>query len=357
MRRFKALLLLSAFGAASLAGCSKNTTVESSVSEEPVKVSPESITFDWQQPYEDQLKDFMASENYDPEPDTGSAFEIIDITGDGKPELIISPSADKQSSCSIYTCEAGSVTPLGEVGFFGEFDYLPELGLIHDEYGGDGFVLGKYMAYADGAFTEKLTYSDNSGEASDGATIVHEINGEEVLLGDYESALADYENTRIVRVGRKYLMADKTVQYAVRRAESWGAVLDGKQKELCRSKLTELMPDFGEESDPAFELCDLNGDDTPELIVSESSVPDAQCRIFYFSGSELAALDGKYGCQGEVKFDVDQLVFYSETPTEKTYWSLADSGFSAESYVSSGNIMTAGRKYALTDENITAAFA
>lgn len=357
MKINKALCLISLISAVSLAGCS--TTDKASSSEaptEPEKVSPESISFEWQAPYEAKLEEFRNSEQFNSNPDGGSAFEITDVTGDDTPELIISPSGDKASMCSIYTCEGGNIVSLGETGFFGEFEYLPEQGYIHEEYSGEGFIIGKYKKYEDGELVDKLNYSDNSGEASSGATITHSINGDDVLLSQYEETLTEYGAGPSFRIGRKYTFGDAAVNYGIRRAESWGAVLTTEQKELARGKLNELLTSLDvAASGAAFELCDLNGDDVPELVVSEGAFSESQCRIYYFNGGEMSQLDGTYGSLGCIKFDMEKLVFYAETPMETTYWSLADSNFSAADYVSSGSVMQVGRKYSLTEADITAA--
>ena len=55
-----------------------------------------------------------------------------------------------------------------------------------------------------------------------------------------------------------------------------------------------------------------------------------------------------------VLFDIGSLVFYCETETGMTYWSLADSQFTADKYKSSGSIMETGRRFALTSTGIDA---
>ena len=81
MKINKALCLISLISAVSLAGCS--TTDKASSSEaptEPEKVSPESISFEWQAPYEAKLEEFRNSEQFNSNPNGGSAFEITDVT-------------------------------------------------------------------------------------------------------------------------------------------------------------------------------------------------------------------------------------------------------------------------------------
>ena len=354
MKSLKALFLAAVFTASAAAvGCSETKTSSTQSSSDTVEqaVSPESISFEWQKSYQSKLDEFKGSDKFS----SDSAFDLYDMTGDGNPELIISQGTDKQAVCEIYSYSGGALSELGSAGFDGEFDYLPEFGLTREEYHGDGFLLGKFRKFEGGELTDFLTYSDNSESASSGASIKHEINGEEVLLNEYEAALAQYVGTLTMHLGRKYTFGDDAVNYAIRRSQSWGAVLGSGRKSLCKKKLFEIADAMGEDNkDAAFELCDLNGDDVPEIVVSSGSATDAVCTIYYFSGDTIEQLDGEYGRYGRLLFDIGSLVFYSETETGMTYWSLADSGFSADKYESSGSIMEVGREFALDGVGIDA---
>ena len=352
MKSIQAFLLAAVLTASAAAyGCSETKQSSSSSGSEAdaQPVSPESISFEWQKAYQSKLDEFKSSADFG----SSSAFDLYDVTGDGDPELIISPNTEKSTACKIYTFSDGSAAELASAGFDGEFEYLPEAGLIREEYRGDGFIIGKFRKFEEGAFTDFLTYSDNSESASAGATIKHEINGEEVLLPQYDSALAPYVEALTLRLGRKFTFGDASVNYAIRRGESWGAVLSKKQKQSCKNKLSELAAS-AESKDAAFELCDLNGDDIPEVIVSAGTAADSPCSIYYFGGDELAEVEGSYGSYGRLYFDIEKLVFYSGSETGMMYWSLADSSFSADSYTDSGSIMEAGRKYPLDPTGIDA---
>jgi len=354
LKTLKALLLAAVFTASAAAvGCSDTKTSSSQSDSDTVEqvISPESISFEWQKSFESKLAEFKSSDKFTPD----SAFDLFDITGDGNPELIISESTDKQAVCEIFTYSGGTLSELGTAGFDGTFDYLPEFGLTREEYHGDGFLLGKFRQYAEGELTDFLVYSDNSASASSGVTIKHEINGADVLLTEYEAELAPYVDTLTMHLGRKYTFGDDSQNYAIRRAESWGAVLGSKRKAVCRKKLLEIADAMGEDNrDAAFELCDLNGDDVPEIIVSSGSAIDSACTIYYFSGNDIEQLEGEYGRRGRLLFDIGSLVFYCETETGMTYWSLADSQFTADKYKSSGSIMETGRRFALTSTGIDA---
>ncbi|MDE6788534.1 MAG: hypothetical protein K2J47_04350 [Ruminococcus sp.] len=350
MKIFRKSLLISTafFLSTALFSCSEDTHIESS-SPEDVKISPQSITFEWQNVYMDKLAEFKNSADFSADIKTGSRFDLFDITGDKTPELIISPNNNGQTPCRIYSCNNGELVELGETGNRGTFLYLPDMQLIKDEYRGNGFIIGKYISYQNGAFNTVLSYSDNSMSASSGAAISYEINGEEVFLPDYDSALEPYNTQATINAGRKYTFGENALNYAVKCSESWGAVLSPKQKELFRAKLTEFLNPL--DAVYAFELCDLNSDEIPELIISNGNSPENYCEIYYFAEDELAHIDGTFGAEGQFTFDTEQFVLSSGS----TRWSINNSNFSANEYKHSESLAEIGRKYLLNDSNITLA--
>lgn len=326
------------------------------------RTAPDSVSFEWQKAYEDKLKEFKESKDYSDDQESGSAFDLFDITGDGSPELIISPNTGGSTKCSVYSFSDGEASEIGSVGNTGCFMYLPLINTVKDEYCGDGFVIGKLFKYENGSFNQELSYSDNSQSVmssdTSGTLIVHEINGEEVLLPEYDKALEPYEKSPAVKVGRKYSMGDGVIKYAVYRAESWGKIISPADKKLCMDMLKEkLLPEYESGSEITYELADLNNDDVPELLVSAGTYPEAPCSIFYFKNNTLCPVDGTYGSWGEITLDTDNLIFYSVSGTETIYWSIANSAFSSTSYVSSGNTAVLGRKRLLTEENLSADFS
>ncbi len=346
----KSLLISTVFVlSVSFSGCSDGTNPELSSGQEDVKISPQSITFEWQNAYMDKLAEFKNSADFSADVKNGSRFDLFDITGDKTPELIISPDDNGQTACRIYSCRDGNIVELGETGNSGIFSYLPDMHLIKDEYSGDGFVLGKYVAYQDGAFNTVISYSDNSMSASKGATIRYEINNEEVLLPEYDEALAPYSNSPSVTAGRKYTFGDNAINYAIKCSESWGAVLTSTQRELYRAKLTELLNPL--DAIYAFELCDLNSDEIPELIISNGNLPESYCEIYYFDENGLAHIDGVFGSYGKFTFDTEKFVL----STGSIRWSINNADFNANEYSYSESLAEIGRKYLLTDTNISVA--
>ncbi len=344
MKKISKLFLLTA-AVASLTGCSDKDNNSSSVSSE--KANPESITYSWQTPYEEKIAEFKNSANYS----ENSCFDIYDLTDDGSPELIISPNSDATTKCIIYTFNDDTVSELGEIGNNGTFSFCPETKIIKDEYIGSGLILGKIYSLTSGPLKTLLSYSDNSASASMGAAIYHEVNGENLSLADYEKALEPYSKLNTTEIGRRFTMGEKAVNYGIRISENWHAVLSSDQKKLCIDKLSaDSEAAAGEERYGAFDFCDLNGDKVPELVISADNAHDSICKVYYFSGGQLAEMEGEYGKNGTLSFDIEHFVFFADN----TYWSIANSAFLADQYKKSDSITEIGRKYPLTESGISA---
>lgn len=336
-------------------GCEDKKNDSGSENAGLTNVSPRSIVFEWQSLYEQKLNEFAGTENFSEIAQNGleeSRFDLFDINDDGTPELFISADNNHKTQCEIFTVADGQVISAGSLGEYGAFTYYPELKLMNDEYSGDGFVVGKFISFDGTALKDYFTYSDNSGSASKGAAIKHEINGENLSLPEYDEVMSMYRNARTISIGRKYTFGASTVDYALHCSESWGAVLTPKEKEIFSNQLKNNMAVAAESGkDAAFEFCDLNGDDIPELVVSEGTDENDLCRIYYISTNELLELEGNYGYKGRLNFDNEQSVFYTTgSATGNACWSLINSDIS--SFSISRSHMECGRKYLLTDEAI-----
>lgn len=351
MKRFSRLVLLTA-AATALTGCN-NKDGDASTNNTAKEANPESISYGWQTPYEEKIGEFKNSDEYT----ETSAFDIIDVTGDKKPELIISPSNEATAKSRIYTYKDDAVTDLGEVGNFGTFSYCPETNVIKDEFQGNGFILGKIYSLKTFPLNTLLSYSDNSGSASMGGEIYHEINGVHVSLAEYEEAIAPYSALNTIEVGRRFTMGENAVNYGLLYSESWKAVLDKSQKKLCKEKLeAEMALAQEEERNGAFDFCDFNGDKVPELVISADTAPESTCTVYYFSGGQLVQMEGTYGINGVLSFDTEQYVFFADNGAESKYWSIANSAFLANEYKKSDSIILTGRKYPLNESGISAVF-
>lgn len=343
-----AAMALSSLLAAS--GCAQEQPVEES--SEPVSINtdidPHSIVFDWQSLYEDKLNQFKSSEGYSER----SRFDIRDLNSDGIPELIISPDNEPKTVCQIFTYTDG-IEQLEDLGAGGTFKIIPSLNSFGYEYTGDGFTFGEYCTLAEGKLTPAVTYYNNAASASAGAVIKYEINSEEVSLVEYENALKNYVNTASLSIGRKYTFGKEAIDYAIHCSESWGAVLSDAQKSIYKNLLNDILKN-SPENDAAFELCDLDGNKVPELVLSTGIAEDSDCRVYYLNEAAIADLGNGCGKQGFFCFDMKNNVFFSEGGAELQCWSLTESDLSG--YKKSESYMECGRKYLLTGDGINAAF-
>ncbi|MDE6539480.1 MAG: hypothetical protein K2K66_04760 [Ruminococcus sp.] len=320
-----------------------------------LNVSPRSIVFEWQSLYEQKLNEFMSSDKFSEVAQKGleeSRFDIFDLNNDGTPELFISANNDHKTQCEIFTISDGQVVSAGIIGEYGAFTYYPDFRLINDEYSGTGFVVGKFISFDGKTLTDYFSYSDNSGSASKGASIKHEINGQSLSLPEYDEAMEMYRNARTISIGRKYTFGTASVDYALHCSESWGAVLTPTEKALFKEQLTSNLAVANElGKDASFEFCDITGDDVPELIISEGTSTGDLCRIYYISNNVLLELEGEYGYKGKLNYDNEQLVFYtSGADSGNACWSITNNNIS--SFNVSRSHMECGRKYILTAENI-----
>ena len=311
-------------------------------------IDPKSIVFDWQAIYENKLNDYKKSENYS----DNSRFDIYDINSDGVPELIISPNDDAKTVCEVYTYLDG-LEKVTDIGAYGEFRYIPFLDCYGYEYVGDGFTYGQYGTIVAGVYQNAVTYYNNAASASGGAVIRYEINNEETTLVDYENKLKSYREGAGIDVGRKYTFGKESIDYAIHCAESWGAVLSDVQKSVYSGLLRDILKN-SPENDAAFELCDLDGNNVPELILSTGIAEASDCRVYYLNEAAIADLGNGCGKNGFFCYDMKQKVFFSDDSGKIQCWSLTTSDLGK--YKKSESYMKCGRKYLLTGEAISAAF-
>lgn len=329
-----------------LIGCSNSKSSSDSENNAPERVASKSISFDWQQPYLSTIETFKGSPEYSSE---NSRFDLRDLNNDGTPELIISPNFEKNTACKVYTFSDGSITELGDNGNYGSFTFYPNSGIFSNEHDGDGFVIGEYRTIENGAYKEKLSFYNNSGSASDGATITYEINKKEVSMREYNDSIAAITGFSFLDIGRKYTI--DSADTVLHSAESWGAVLTENEKALYSAKLAELDQQYDDYA--AFELADLDGNDIPELIISDGIDQDKTCRIFYLKDDTVAELEGTFGSLGQIGFDFNNLVFFT-IDSNKQCWNMT--GKPLNNYEKSNCLMECGRKYLLNDTSIAAAF-
>ena len=345
-----AILAAAVLSAAS--GCSKTENVMDSAPDPlAVKTAPENVAFDWQSAYEEKPKEFKASGDCS----DSSMFELLDLTGDGTPELIISPSDDVSSQCEIYTLTNKTTDRISTCGSFGEIDFIPSKNAIGYQYTGEGFTVGEYQVFENGSFNAVANFFNNVGSASSGAVIRYVLNENNVSLSEYEAAIIPYRDSPSVKAGRKYTFGDDAINYAVHYSESWSSVMTDLQKYDYRARLLAVL-DNTMNPGYAFELVDLDVNGLPEVVVSTGLLDESPTRVFYLGSEGVKDLEVSSDTEGGIHFDISKKIFYSTDANGSIQcWSLA--GADVNSFAPSDSTMCCGRKYELTKENIELVFA
>lgn len=335
-----------------MTGCGNGNTTVSKIEPTTEKITPESIVFDWQKVYEAKLNEFRNSADYK-DGNGGSMFDIIDITGDGSPELIISPSSELETPCRIYTLTGGSADSLGENGANGIMGFYPEKSVISFTYNGKNFDIIEFKAIEDGEIVSKDKFYNNLNAMSSGGRLTYEVNNEEVTSSEYDTAIKVYTSTPCINVGRRYSFGANSLKYALYCSESWGAVLTDAQKEQYKKILAEKKQSA--ESDAAFDIADMNGDNVPELIFSEGAFDTAECSIYSLNADTAAEAASCMTFNGTIYCDIDKKVYFSPDPGQSDVFALGSTE-KVTGYSRTDNIIDCGRRYVLTDEVIQKAF-
>lgn len=345
-------ILILAVVCASFASCEKTPKtepVEASLLD--AKLNPYDVKLSWQDAFETKLKEFKSSENYTDR----SMFEITDLTGDGIPELVISPSDDVSAQCEIYRLFNEGVDQIGVTGTYGSFEYVPSANAIGYSYEGSDITIGEYLVYEEGTFNKVVSFYTNANSASAGVTVEYEVNNIDVTLVKFEEMLQPYRNADSLKIGRKYSFGDQAIDYAIHCSETWDQVLSDQQKQLYSERLNAVIAE-NELIEPAFELVDLDLNGLPEVVVSTGMLNDSKTLILYLDEEGVKELETGCDADGGIMFDMSSKIFYASDYYDSIQcWSLA--GADISSFKPSDSFMRCGRKYILTEENINKVFA
>lgn len=127
----------------------------------------------------------------------GEMYELLDISGDGIPELFISGGDYHGAGVTIFTVSDGNVVKLGEYGSFGTVMYDPDKKTVRQGYSGNGHTTGSIFTVENGRVNILVEYDSNGFDDE----ISYKINGSEVSEEEYNSTLDEYSVD--VRLGRK----------------------------------------------------------------------------------------------------------------------------------------------------------
>ena len=270
------------------------------------------LTEEWRGIYAETLHSIRESENYSDD----FMFDLYDADGDGIPELFISELFGKR--CSVYTMYDGKMICVGEyrsayAKAFPDNDML----LLSSYY--DGHYIDKYYAPENGILNNVIIFETICGKTS----TVFKIDDEVMSKEEYSEKLKQYSDmTNSIYLGRKYDLGEYSVEYALNPPE---VNLTDIQKKLYIQTLYLFEAScIYNTYQSKFDLCDLDGNGTPELIISPSA--GGACRIFTVNGDELIDL-GEYGAQGALCFDIEkQLIYFNGDychACRSEYWKLS----------------------------------
>lgn len=151
----------------------------------------------WRAAYRQVLCEFQKSEEYT----EYAAFSLYDISGDGVPELILSPDFCHAACCRIITYQEKAVE-VGNVGSYGECSYDPARNLILSSNLGQGVQISNYYRLQNGVLQQQVKFYNDEGHTED-ATF--RINDVEVSKTEYERMYQFYENgTTKVSLGQDF---------------------------------------------------------------------------------------------------------------------------------------------------------
>jgi len=347
----RSFLASTAAAALVLTGCSSGTKTVSEAQPTTSAVSPESVVFSWQQAYADKLGEFRNSSAF-VSGSSGSMFDLYDLTGDGVPELVISPSIETDAACDIYTAAGSSLVKIGSTGSKGVFGYIPAQNTVGFHYHGKNFELSEYFKIEENALVTLKKFYNNKSSASYGGRMTYEVDNSPVKIAEYEKLLKNFTDDTEFDIGRKFSFTDAAENYALHFSESWGAVLTETEKEFYTSVLTELLNEG--EADAAYELCDIDGDNIPELIYSAGNFAGAQCRVYHLDGLSISMSLDIASYNGWIGFDPENKVCFDGSAHPSELYS-AD-GSKKDDITPSASVVLCGRKFPLREETLTEAF-
>lgn len=211
---------------------------------------------DWKTLYEDTLYEYMEATSYY----KYSRFSLNDINGDNIPELIISEDSVHMAQCLVYTIYNDELLYLGKYGAYGFLGYYSDLDVITQYNIGQGYEFTSFSRLENGEVNLLCSFENNLGAAPTDEDIYYKVNGSEVTKEEYNAALDEYKGESFVSLGQDYKFSEQSIKNAISGNYNW--------RELYREKLYEFKQSEDYSEDYMFDLYDINGDNIPELFIS-----------------------------------------------------------------------------------------
>lgn len=149
-----------------------------------------------------QLKAEFSHGEYDYEPIDDAQFELCDLNGDGYAELAFSPSTSYAGgTCSIFSVNKRKLLNYGNLGFYGEFRYNAESGLVYILSDRMGLTNGNFYRLNSEEWERVISYGKRDEDYVDERISMgledeyyYTLNGNEVTREEYYAAAEEYEN-------------------------------------------------------------------------------------------------------------------------------------------------------------------
>lgn len=149
-----------------------------------------------------QLKAEFSCGEYDYEPIDDAQFELCDLNGDGYAELAFSPSTSYAGgTCSIFSVNKRKLLNYGNLGFYGEFRYNAESGLVYILSDRMGLTNGIFYRLNSDEWERVISYGKRDEDYVDERISMgledeyyYTLNGKEVTREEYYAAAGEYEN-------------------------------------------------------------------------------------------------------------------------------------------------------------------
>lgn len=242
--------------------------------------------------YKKCYKDFLYGMD---DADKSYGFSVCDVSGDGIPELFISPDDCHAASCEIYTF-TDRLIYISSIGSWGICNYYPNKNTLGGGYTGGGVTESTYYSIDNNAAISLLAYFyDNSGTTLDKE---YKIDDTEVTEDEYDEEKNKYSDDNVKHLGRDFSFDKGYIEVLLTDSPDW--------KECYKNLLLGLQD---KNETYRFSLYDITDDDIPELFISNGTNRECSCYIYSFDDGLVFI--GKLGTFGETAYSRDSKIFYN----------------------------------------------
>lgn len=248
------------------------------------------IAFNDYNDYKECYKDFLYGMD---DADESYGFSLCDVSGDGIPELFISPGDYHAASCEIYTFN-NRLIYIGSIGSWGVCNYYSDKNILCGGYTGGGVTESTYYSIDDNAAISLLAYFyDNSGTTQEKE---YKIDDTDVTEEEYNEAIKKYSGENMRHLGRDFPFDKEYIEALLTDSSDW--------KECYKNLLLSLQDT---DETYRFSLYDITGDDVPELFISDGFKRVNSCKIYSFD--EGLIFMESLGIDGEICYSPDSKIF------------------------------------------------